>query len=353
VTGSVHFTRRLAVALGAHSYAQDALADDLRARVEAVPDSRSFAQMIGFVFDHSAIRTRHLELSIEEIDQRDDWYRAVNQANHSLALRVLAELFAGDTAAAECDALIVVSSSYAGFPSLSRRLLEPLGFALDTLCFDLAGLGCAGPTHGIMLADALLGQGRCTTVCIVCVDAMATHGQFRRHTKVPTMAQLVAHALASDGAAALLMTREPGRSPIFAHESCRLTSQQWSGSLDQNDFTADEDNQPMLSVGKDIRTRIGPELDKILDEDALGSPIFFHPGGAALMRTLKASYPQLADSVDLSMTVLTEHGNLGAASLLCVLDRVLVERAVITPRFRLLALGPGIVTTSLLLEGVH
>lgn len=350
---SRYFLRRLVVEHGAHAYSQAALADDMRARLRPLPDSRAITQMIGFVYDHSAIQQRHLELEIGEIDRRRDWYRLVNQANYSLASRVLERLVAADAEAGRCDGLVVVSSSYAGFPALSRRLLESAGLPPSTICFDLAGLGCAGPTHGIAMAQALLENGTCSTVHVLCVDAMGTHGQARRHNRVPTMAQLVAHALASDGAAALVLSREPGRSPLFSYESCRLTSLQWPGSLDQNDLTADEDNEPMLSVGKDIRTRIVEELAKVFDEEALASPVLIHPGGAALMRNLGEQYPVLAATAALSMSVLAEHGNLGASSLLWVLERALARGEKISPRLRLVALGPGIVTTSLLIEGVR
>ncbi|MEZ4293444.1 MAG: hypothetical protein R3B70_00585 [Polyangiaceae bacterium] len=347
------YFRQLAVEHGAHAYSQDFLAEDMRSRLRSVPDGRAMAQMTGFVYDHSAIEQRFIEVDIDEIDRRHDWIRMVNQANQSLATRALLRLFNSGADPRECGALVVVSSSYSGFPSLSRRLLEPCGFSLDTVCYDLAGLGCAGPTHAIAFAHALLQQGFTGAVCVVCVDAMATHGQARHHKHAPSMAQIVAHALASDGAAALVIGRDPGPSPLFSFESCRLTSHQWPSSLDQNDLTADEDNEPFLSVGKDIRTRILPELSKVLDDDALSSSVFLHPGGAALMRSLKSRYPTLVPSADLSMSVLAEHGNLGASSLLWVLDRALRRGASIDPRFRLVALGPGIVTTSLLVDGAR
>src|SRR5262249_18972796 len=153
------------------------------------------AQMVGFVFAHSGIRRRYVE---HDGATPPSWVRAVNEATEALAARALAELFERETAAHACDALVVVTSSWTGFPALSRRLQERFGFRLDVRCIDLGGLGCAGPTHGLWLAHMLLGHGGCDSVCVVCVEAMGTHAACRRHRAPPSMGQLVAHCLASD-----------------------------------------------------------------------------------------------------------------------------------------------------------
>src|SRR5579871_4250237 len=394
------YLRRLALAHGAHSYAQEEMADRMRRRLASVPDAEATSQVVGFVYGHSGIQRRFFELPLQEIEKRGDWYRMTNQASHAMATRALGALlgdelpasacdalivvsssYAGfpslsrrlqeqfsfpvetqcwdlaalgcELPASACDALIVVSSSYAGFPSLSRRLQEQFSFPVETQCWDLAALGCAGPTHGIAMAQALLEAGACKNACVVCVDAFGTHGEARRHKAPPTMAMLVAHCLASDGAAAFVVGRDPGPRPLLSYRSCKLVSRLWPGSLDQNDFTADQDNQPLISVGKEIRTRIGDELAKVLDDDSLREPLFVHPGGAALMRLLRERYPPLAATADLSMSVLADHGNLGAPSVLWVLDRALSASFAVAPRFRLVALGPGIVTTLLLVDGVE
>lgn len=348
--------RRLVTVAGAHTYAQRHMADDLHARLGAVEGARQIQQVLRFVFAHSAIDQRHLERSIEEIDARDDWYPLVNEATESLAARALDALFAGDDArhARECDALIVVSSSWAGFPSLGRRLQERYGLRLDAPVYDLGGLGCAGPTQGLQLAAMLLADPACRSVCLLAVDAMGTHGQARRHKTPPTMSQLVAHCLASDGAAAVIVGRGRRAGDLLRFAGARLASRLWAGSLDLNDLTADDGNQPYLSVGKAIRTRIVDELGPLLEADggrALAEPILFHPGGAALMRLLAERWPVLSDTIELSVGMLARNGNVGAPSVLLVLEEALRARRAVAPTLRLCALGPGIVTTVLRLDG--
>ena len=143
----------------------------------------------------------------------------------------------------------------------------------------------------------------------------------------------------------------PSTQASIGWDSCRLESRLWPDSLGENDFTASTDNQPLISVGKDIRTRLvgelGPLISDIDPETAL-----FHPGGAALMRALGSANPELVPTLQVSSAILRDHGNIGAASILWVLDAVWNDGRRLGPRLRLIALGPGIVSTKLCFEGV-
>jgi alkylresorcinol/alkylpyrone synthase len=345
------FLNGLTVVPGRHTLPQADLAARFRERLAQLPGSAEVGRMVGFVYGHSTIEARHLEAPLSDLDSRG-WYRLVNEATETMGRRALDALFTEGRRAADCDGLVAVSSSFAGFPSLTRRLQQSAGFSPDAVCYDLTGLGCAGPTHGLQLADLLVARGACRNVCVLCVDAMATHGESRRHGTVPTMSQLVAHCLASDGAAAALVGAEPHASTRLSWRRAELSSRLWENALSENDFTASEDGQPFISVGKAIRTRLLDELRPFLDE-AAGAPALFHPGGAALMRVLADAYPALGDTLALSSGVLRRNGNIGSASVLWVLDAALRERHPLTPTLRLFALGPGIVSTVLRLDGVE
>ncbi len=335
---------------GRHTYDQATLAEALRRRLDGLVGADPIQQMIGFIYEHSAIEHRHLEFSLAELAERRDWYLLVNQATASLARRTLARLIRPDQPAASIDALIVVSSSFAGFPALSRILQVELELRLDAICYDLTGLGCAGPTHGLHLASMLIATG-CQRVAVICVDVLGSHGESRVHNQVPSMSQLVAHCLASDGGAGLVVSREPTGPESLAWTETRLDSRLWPDSLAENDFTASSDNQPFIAVGKAIRTRLLDELGPVL---ATLDPetTLFHPGGASLMRALESADPRLAATLAVSNTVLREHGNIGSASVLWVLAAAWQLGRPLGPELRLLALGPGIVTTQLRLSGV-
>ncbi|MFV8752985.1 hypothetical protein ACNOYE_20760 [Nannocystaceae bacterium ST9] len=346
---TLHLERPI-VEPGLHTHDQAELAEAMRRRIADLPGVEPIRQMVGFVYEHAAIERRHLEIGLAELATRTDWYRLVNQATTSLARRALARLIRPDLPAAEFDALIVVSSTFAGFPALSRLLQVELGLRLDALCYDLAGLGCAGPTHGLHLASLLIESGACRRVALVCADVMGTHGESRVHHEVPSMSQLVAHCLASDGAAALVVSREPTSAACLRWTSTRLDTRLWPESLTENDFTASADNQPFIAVGKAIRTRLldelGPLLAELEPETAL-----FHPGGASLMRSLASVDPRLIPTLEISSAVLREHGNVGSASVLWVLHDAWRAGRPLGPNLQLIALGPGIVSTRLRLSG--
>jgi predicted naringenin-chalcone synthase len=334
---------------GAHTLPQQELWGRMDAALEAVGADERLRQQAAFVYARSEIDARHLELPIDELAARTDWYRALNEATHRLSARTLETL--GHEAIGSCDGFIAVTSSHQGFPSLTRVLQEASGFGLNTLCFDLAGLGCSGPTHGMALAHTLVSSGTCRRVCVLCVDTMGSHGAMRRHHDAPRFAQIVAHCLSSDAAGAIIVSAEPLEGAMASYGGARLVAELWPGALDQNDYGACEHNQPYMSVGKAIRTRLVEETSRVLGALAEGS-VFVHPGGKALMSALAQARPSLSDTIALSTGVLADHGNVGASSLLWVLASAHARSWALCPAFTLFALGPGIVTTALTLTEV-
>jgi alkylresorcinol/alkylpyrone synthase len=356
MTGRV-YVRRVTVERGAHAVGQLELGARLALQIERTADGGArAAQLAAFVHERSGIAERTFELPLDVVDRRTDWYLLVNEATESLSRRTLEKLFAADPGARDADALVVVTSSYAGFPALSRRLQAALELPLDLACFDLSGLGCAGATQGWLFAHALLSAGQARRVSLLLVDVMGTFAQSRRHRTAPSMEQLVAHCLASDGAAALSLSLstepEPTIDCFLSYMDAGLASRLWPCSLHLNDLTADRENAPFLAVGGEIRVRLMGEL-AALGIGAGGEPVFFHPGGAALMGALRDGHPELSETAALSASVLEESGNVGSASAVWVLERALARGMAVTPRFRLVALGPGIVTTVLTVDGVE
>lgn len=315
----------------------------MRDRLADIPEASGIRKAAGLVFARADIGHAHYELSAEAFARRD-WYSAVKEATVSLARRTLHRMEADGTPPDRCDAFITVSSSHAGFPSLSRELQEDLGFPLDARVFDLSGAGCSGPAQGLQLAHLLLGAGSAKRVCLLCVDVMGSHGQLRRFEVAPPMEELVAHCLASDGAAAMVLSTEAG--PYSSHGGFESHEVLWSNALDQNFFGASADNEPYLAVGKDIRSRIVGETSAWFEARSADEVVLMHPGGAALMDRVAQAEPGRAASIELSRKVLRENGNLGSPSVLFVLKEAFESGLPLGTRFTLFALGPGIVTTS-------
>jgi predicted naringenin-chalcone synthase len=347
-----YYVQRLVTTLGAHTYTQEHLAAQLHAKIKDLPDAQSITQMVRFIYERSGVKKRHLEFPLREIEARKDWICLVNEAVLSMSTRTLDQLFSQGISAADCDCLIVGTSSYIGFPGLTRVLQERFGFPLDTLCYDVNGMGCATVPHSLYIAQMILDTGRCNNVCILCVDAFATCGESRQHFSAPEMSQVVAHCLPSDSAGAVIISRQPQPHSIFSYEDATLSTKLWPDSLNLNVMSADAYNQPLLSVGKEIRTRILEEMGYFFNETVLQQPIFIHHGGDALMRLVGEKYPQLSEFIKLSTQEFQEHGNIGPSTVMWILNKALEVGMPLTPCFRLVTLGPGKVTAVLQVDGV-
>lgn len=347
------FCRALVTRPGAHTQPQDALAKRLGSSLQDLDDPDQRRRLIGFVYAQSGILQRHVQAPLDEVTPRADWIGVVNEASRSLAAATLADLEARDAEGVRgCQAFVVVTTSWVGFPSLSRVLQAQTDIPNEAVCYDLSGLGCAGPTHGIHLASTLLQQGY-DDVVLLFVDTMATWGLLRRYDQIPSVGEIVAQCLASDGAGAMILGREPGPAPVFAAREGTLHTRLWPDSLDQNDLTACGAGQPYLSVGKDIRTRLVDEAGPVFDTDVVEHPLFLHPGGPDLMKRLRAAVPGIDAPIDVASWVLENHGNLGSASVLFVMEESMRRGMPLGPRFHMFALGPGIVTTLLRVDGVE
>lgn len=342
-----YYINKLTTCYGANTYSQNYLMDRFSSKLSNVPNSQTLIKTAFFIYDHSKIKQRHFEFSLEDINKRKDWYLLINESVRSIGYRVLTELFSEALKPIDCDAFITVSSSHAGFPGLSRHLQERVGFSKSTLCYDLTGAGCVGATNGIYMAHLLLESGRYNRVCLLCADLLGTQTQSREYLEPPTMSQIVANCLVSDGAIALILSRDNDDKTICSYKECKLITQLWPNSLELNMFSVTKDNQPYVSVGKDIQTRLLGELEEVLPKEIISQPVYLHPGGIALMNLIKDRYPQLLGSAELSIRDLTISGNLGASSVMFVLARAIKEGTFTGSPFHLISFGPGKVTAIL------
>jgi predicted naringenin-chalcone synthase len=354
ISAQRYFVEVLQITPGMHAYSQTVLADRMAEQLSGLIDPENVVPLIRFTYSQSGIDQRYLELPLEDVETRVDWYQVVNEALRSLAARCLRQAFSTGIEAGDCDGLIVVSGTHCGYPSISRKLQQELGFSERTLCFDLGGYGCAGVPHAIYLGHMLLSTGRCRRVCILSVDAMATSARSRKFKQAPPMSELVAYLLPSDGAAALIISKSASASaPVLTYSECDLQTKLWPDSLDWNVLTVDVDNQPRHFVGRDIRYRAPEELAYFLDEDVIRSPIIMHPGGLALLRQVDKKYPQLSAATKLSATVMKENGNVNAATVLWVLREAFIQKYPLKPSVNIIAIGPGKVTAVLSLKGTE
>lgn len=303
------------------------------------------------VFDHAGIAERQLAMPL-------DWYRTPRSFEERSAayLDVALDLFVAAASGAlaeaglqagDVDAIVTVSSTGIATPSLEARAMAHLSFRNDVRRVPVFGLGCAGGATGLALA-ADLARGRSgATVLFVTVElcslALRTNGADK--------ADLISTALFGDGAAAcLLRTGDEGFAQIVG--SAENT---WNDTLDIMGWRTEQTGLAVV-LNHAIPTFVEREMRQAItgmlatQGFALSDIDRFicHPGGARVLDALENALGLEHGALVHERTVLHDHGNMSAPTVLFVLDRYRPEG--LPPRSLLSALGPGFTASSLVLE---
>jgi alkylresorcinol/alkylpyrone synthase len=302
------------------------------------------------VFDHAGIETRHSCLPLERYLERQSW-KARNRiyVDHALALIGSASEAALDRAGltpSDVGAVVTVSTTGLATPSLDALLIERLRLPRDTIRLPIFGLGCAGGVLGIARAASLARTMPDRPVLFAVVELCAL--TFR---PVDTSnSNIVAAALFGDGAGAgVLAMADAG--PVIA--GCGEHT--WPASLDVMGWRIEDDGFGVLfsrDIPALVRDRYRSALLGFLGSCGLGlddiDRFAMHPGGVKVLQALAEALELSPVALRDSREVLRSHGNMSAATVLFVLERMLAEDR--SGRILASALGPGFTAGFLLLE---
>ncbi len=254
--------------------------------------------------------------------------------------------------AGDVDALVCVSTTGLATPSLDARLMDRMPFRPDVERLPVFGLGCAGGALGLARAAALARARPGSRVLLLVVELCGL--TFRPGDQ--SRANIVATALFGDGAAAALIAAEPnGAAPDLGPLLVAWGEHRWPNSQDVMGWRVEADGFGVLfsrDIPSLIRADFVPALDRFLarcgtDRGALAGYVC-HPGGEKVVGAFEEVLGLEPGSLAHARAVLRDHGNMSAASVLFVLERVLAER----PRGRHLvsSLGPGFTAAFVLLD---
>lgn len=325
--------------------------EQVKAAAEHVFAARGaeFARLLP-VFDHAGIETRHSCVALERYLEPQGW-RARNQTylEHAQALigaASAAALERAGVATTEVGAVVTVSTTGLATPSLDALLIEQLALPCDTVRLPIFGLGCVGGVLGMARAAALAREmpGRPVLLAVVELCALTFRASDTSNSNI------VAAALFGDGAAAAVIATD-GAGPVLAEAG----EHTWPGSLDVMGWRVEDDGFGVLfsrDIPALVRNRYRSALSGFLDRCGLSfadlDGFAMHPGGIRVLEALEHALELPPDALDDSRTVLREHGNMSAATVLFVLERMLARGA--AGRLLVSALGPGFTAGFLLLE---
>jgi alkylresorcinol/alkylpyrone synthase len=303
------------------------------------------------VFENAEIETRYSCVPIEWYDAPSGW-KDRNRIYLDNAVTLLERVTRACLAQAELpveaiDAIVVVSTTGIATPSLDALLIERLGMRRDVQRLPIFGLGCAGGVLGLARAAALARTAPTSHVLFLVVELCALC--FRKNDF--SKSNVVATALFGDGAAGAILSGGAGAGPRIGPAGEHI----WPRSLDIMGWEVEEDGLRAL-FSRDIPALVRGKLRGVAETFlarhglALGDIDAFvcHPGGAKVLTALEEAYGLAAGALVEGRRVLREYGNMSAATVLFVLERML--RQGIKRRMLLSALGPGFTAAFLVLD---
>lgn len=307
------------------------------------------------VFVNSGIRRRYSAVPLDWFDEPHGWPER-NRRYLATALDLIDSaagraLDRAGIVASEIGAIVVVSTTGIATPSLDALLIERMHLARTVQRLPIFGLGCAGGVIGLARAATLAAAIPDKAVLFLVVELCSL--TFRRGDL--SKSNIVASALFGDGAAAaILRCGTAGPAIIAAGEHT------WPQSLDIMGWEVAEDGlKPVFSrdIPRLVAGKLGEVARRFLDRHGLSlgdiDRFICHPGGPKVIDALEDAFGLGHGVLSDARAVLRDYGNMSAASVLFVLDRMLAaggwdehrERALIT------ALGPGFTAGFVVLGG--
>jgi predicted naringenin-chalcone synthase len=343
------------------------------------------------IFESSGVRTRHGVANplVEDVSSWTTEQRMIRYVTEALPLgKDAVALALGDAGLDPADVGLFAVASCTGYttPGLDIRLARDLGMASTVQRLFVGHMGCyaAIPALGAV-GDFVVARGR--PAVLLCLELTSLHVQ--PPTTDPD--QLVAHALFSDAAAAVVVLPSavpvsvpvpvPGRGPVPVPISVPVpvpvpvpVSGRGLAGLELVDVaaltdpaTADHMTWDVTDLGfrmglsprvpDVLAEHVGPMVTGLLAAHGLTVPDVsgwaVHPGGPRILDVVGAQLRLPAGSLDASHAVLADHGNCSSATVLMVADE-LTRRAPAAPGGHVVALafGPGLTLYAALLRSV-
>ncbi|MFD4958193.1 type III polyketide synthase [Microbacterium sp. NPDC058389] len=278
--------------------------------------------------------------------ERNDLYIAVAP---ELAARAAREALAGSGLdASAVTHVVTVSCTGMSAPGLDHRLVRDLGLAPTVERCHLGFIGCAAALPALRVAAALAGTRSDAVVLVVCLELCSLH---LRQSSDPQ--QIVAASVFADGAAAAVVTADPGTGRPGGLELDRFgTALTSEGESDMVWTIGDHGFEMVLSaevpriIGREIRGAVG----RFLGDDGVPEVWAVHPGGRSVLDRVETGLDLPPEALAASRSVLREFGNMSSATILFILASLLRDGGVGEgARIAALAFGPGLTVESALL----
>jgi alkylresorcinol/alkylpyrone synthase len=311
------------------------------------------------VFSSAGVRRRHcavdpLQEDVSSWSTGRRMARYIDEAVPLAADAVTRALAAADLNPGEVGLLAVVSCTGYATPGVDLQVAAKLGFSASLQRLFIGHMGCYGAVPGLgAVADYVTARQR--PAVLACVELSSLHLQ----PPDADLEQIVAHALFSDAAAAVVL--EPAADDLESPQlglavvdiaACTVAdaASLMTWSITDTGFRMTLDRQ----VPDVLAKHVGPTIDDLLARNQLGrgdvQAWAVHPGGPRILDVVADRLGLAEADLAGSRRVLAEHGNCSSATLLLVLEEL--RRRPLPPDAPVVAMafGPGLTLYACLLR---
>ncbi len=252
----------------------------------------------------------------------------------------------------EITHLVTVTCTGFGAPGVDIQLIQSLGLRPTTQRINVAFMACHGVINAMRVVRGLVAVEPKAKVLVCSVELCTLHYPLNWED-----GGLIVNSLFADGAAAMVVSGEPGNAePLWAISgsgSCLIPD-----SMDAMNWRIGDNGFDIgLSgkVGEVIEASLGPwmiswlqSLNCTQDQVAAWA---VHPGGPRILDAFESALKLPADATSESRAVLRDHGNMSSPTVLFVLDRM--RNAGTAGPIVTLAFGPGLMAEAAFLTSVN
>lgn len=305
------------------------------------------------LFARAGVHTRHAAVNplVEDVS---DWGTGARMRRYQAEAAPLAKdavttaLDAAGLPAAGAGLFTVVSCTGYATPGLDVTVARDLAMPADVQRLAIGHMGCYAALPGLAAAGDFVVARRRPAV-LLCAELTSLHLQ----PASDDPEQMVAHALFSDAAAAVVLRPGPARGLTLLEVVSRTDAR-----------TADHMTWDVTDLG--FRMGLSPQVPDVLAQhvaDLTGELLHrhgltvsdvdawaVHPGGPRILDVVADRLRLPAAALDASRAVLAEHGNCSSATVLLVLERLSDTALAPGAPVVALAFGPGLTLYAALLR---
>ncbi|MES2768822.1 MAG: 3-oxoacyl-[acyl-carrier-protein] synthase III C-terminal domain-containing protein [Bdellovibrionota bacterium] len=315
------------------------------------PDMRRIALKI---FAGADIQKRQSAFPLETVfasisfEEKNNLYikAAIDMAERALK-KALAD---SGTRPEELDFIVTTSCTGFMIPSVDAYLIDKLGLNRNIKRLPVTEMGCAAGVSALMYANDYLKAHPNSKAAVVSVELPSITFQKDDFS----MENLVSTAIFADGAAAVILGRDDSRvAPVIVDTDMyhfANTTHLMGYELRNSGLKIVLDRDVPDTIQEHFPKLFLPFLERnnLKVEDIHN--YMFHPGGKKIINRVEEYITQFGKDISDSKAVLKERGNLSSATILHILERILMKPHNAGELGYMLAFGPGFSGQSILLK---